>query len=106
MARVVGSFEFGGGSVVEPRQQQWRQSLVLSSLAAAVSLEVNDDNDDSCAIFEKGSVIFLCEYGVCFSVLNMASCKSQASFLIMFSWLLWRALLNFNNDNGDCCLVF
>ena len=87
--RVVGSVEFGGGSVIEPQRRQWRQSLGLLSLATAALLEVNDDNDDSCAIFEKGSGIFLCEYRVCFSVLNMASCKSQASFLIMFLCLFW-----------------
>jgi hypothetical protein len=48
MATVVGSFEFGGSGVVKLQRRQRRQSLGLPSLAAAASLNLDDDNGESC----------------------------------------------------------
>jgi hypothetical protein len=48
MATVVGSFELGGSGVVKLQRRQRRQSLGLSSLAAGASLNLDDDNGESC----------------------------------------------------------
>jgi len=59
MARVVGwrqleddegdsRWVFRGGGVVKLQRRQWRQSLGLLSLAAAASLNLDDDTGESC----------------------------------------------------------
>ena len=77
-ATVVGSFEFGGGGVVESQRGQWRELLITTTATVVGSFEFS------------GSGIVKLQ-------------RRQRGQWLGLSSLAAAALLNLDKDNGESC---